>query len=184
MSKVYLPTTLLYSAKVLGVTGAGLLTGFGVCLSACTTPGLLAADLPPAKLVQAWNEVFDHGAPIAIKTSLGTAITLFYSAYRSHRTISPPRLTILGLTEATQLALAGASVVGTFVFGMIFMMPTSIRRLRQKRAAIEEAKAKGSESLYIVDAAAVREDIIHWERLVSMRTTIFGAAFFLGLTSL
>jgi len=186
MSTTYSPITLLYTAKLLGVTGAGLLTGFNACFCIGTTPGLLGADLPPAKLVHAWNEVYDSAAPFAIGTTLATAVSFFYSAYearqRSQAIISKVPLTILGMTEATQLTLAGVGAISGFVFTAIFMMPTSIKRLKEMRAAIQQAEKKRLEPT--VDKAAVQSDVVHWTRLVAVRAAIFGSAFVLGLTAL
>ncbi|KAG8843735.1 hypothetical protein FRB96_003861 [Tulasnella sp. 330] len=82
-------------------------------------------NLPPAKLGQSWNGMFDHGVFFAVPTSFVTAPALLATTYQSHRNnheaVLPPPLTVLSLTKGTQLALPSVDVVGTFGFGMIFI---------------------------------------------------------------
>ncbi|KAG8991690.1 hypothetical protein FRB94_012306 [Tulasnella sp. JGI-2019a] len=173
--------SLVDTSKIVGVTGAGILTGFGFGISAIIIPAIFVTDLPASKLIRVWNEIYERGAKFAVTIIMTSASAFFFAAYLQHDRPSLP-LTILGVTEATHLALAGATVLGGAVFTVVALVPGSIKLLKARLAAVEEARAKGLEA--DIDKKGMTSDIKSWSMGNSARAGIFAISFLLGMKAL
>lgn len=138
-------------------------------------PAALATNLSPSDLVTFWNHLFDKGKVMAMSCVIPSIAGFFYAAYRtSHHPLN--MMTVLGMKQSTQLALAGATVLSTVPFTFLVLGPRSIRKLQARRTA-----AAGSG---VVDAVEVGRDVNSWTVGNSIRSGIFGVGFLLGVTAL
>ncbi|KAG8991689.1 hypothetical protein FRB94_012305 [Tulasnella sp. JGI-2019a] len=172
--------SLVYTSKIVGVTGVGILTTFGFCISAMIIPGVFATDLPASKLLQIWDETHRRGFTFAGASLVTSASAFLFAAYLQRDHPSLP-LTVLGITEATHLALAGATVLGGAVFTLIALIP-GIKSLEARHAAVEKAKAKGLEPE--IDRKGVMSEMKTLSMGNSVRTGIFAISFLLGVSAL
>ncbi|KAG8875975.1 hypothetical protein FRB98_007509 [Tulasnella sp. 332] len=178
----YVPIIAL-TTRVVGVGIAGIMTGYAMAASHQVMPAILdpAVGLSADKLIRTWSAVFDTGKAFAVRRLPIGALAFFTSAYLTHNVSAPP--SILGIQGSTHLALAGAALLASAPYTIFFMFPTSIKRLKNKLAIMDEAVHRGEAvEPKTLDMADTRADVEDWTRRNTVRMCFFATSFLLGIT--
>ncbi|KAG8870471.1 hypothetical protein FRB97_009731 [Tulasnella sp. 331] len=161
------------------------MTGLSLTGSMNTMPALLQSNLPTDKLVEVWYNLTREGGLIAMPLTLSTISALFFVAYQ--RYAHPPLLhaTTLSfyipISEAVQLGLSGALLVGVGFYTRFLMKPRTIHRLIERKRTIDVARNRGVPP--IIDAGGVETDLQSWSTLSRFRSGMFATALALAITT-
>ncbi|KAG8989437.1 hypothetical protein FRB94_007478 [Tulasnella sp. JGI-2019a] len=158
-------------------------TGYAINTSSTVIPVFVTSTLPPSKVLMTWNELFDRGAVFAKMTIPTSGVAYLIAALFTHLTISHPKITILGIQQATQLLIAGALLFTVLPFTLVFVFPHSVYPLRARLVAIEERMRLGEEVESMVDIRAVRAELANFSSKNLFRAAIFTTSMILGVTA-
>jgi len=165
---------------MVGIAGTGLLAGYSIATSQNTMPSIFVGKLSPRQMVTAWNAIYTRGAVVVVPTSLLSASAYFAAAYKQSQ-LPATFTTALGLPQSSQLALAGLAVFAVAPFTLAVMMP-NIKVLQGVLAKMEDPSRE--EAVTESEKDSVGPRVLEWWHRHNVRTAMFTAAFFLGLTTL